>query len=85
MGSKKKKSNSAPMSSHAMPAPEIDDDGLLDDLMATIDGGDAASQAAAASVVQQVEINKAEEIEASSSKKDSRARFEARKVRPCPL
>lgn len=80
MGSKKKKSKAAPMNSMENPAPGIDDDGLLDDLMAQIDGGNA-SQEVAATVVQQVENKKADEIEATAGKKDSRARFEARKVR----
>ena len=63
----------------------VEDDELLDDLMAQIDGGNA-SQEVAATVVQQVQSNKADEIEASpAGKKDSRVRFEARKVCFCLL
>lgn len=63
------------------PAPELDDEGLLDDIMAQIDVGNT-SQQETATVVQQVQTNRAEQIEATSGKKDSKARFEARKVRP---
>ncbi|KAL5529078.1 hypothetical protein ACEPAG_5052 [Sanghuangporus baumii] len=80
MGSKKKKSKAAPINTTENPALGVDDDELLDDLMAQIDGGNA-SQQVAATVIQDVQSNKADEIEASSSKKDGRARFEARKLR----
>lgn len=81
---KKKKSKPAPTSTAEIPAQDANDDELLDDLMTQIDGGNA-SQEVAATVVQEVQSRRADEIEESSAKKDSRARFEARKVCLCLL
>ena len=81
---KKKKSKPAPTNTTENPAADANDEELLDDLIAQIDGGNA-SQEVAATVVQEVQSRKADEIEASSAKKDSRARFEARKVCLCLL
>ena len=89
MGSKKKKSKTASSKQvdnlPPAPLPEVADDELLDDLFAQIDEKDsaAAREVAATTITQEAELEKgAEEVEAKPSKKDSKARFEARKVRP---
>ncbi|KAI5115716.1 hypothetical protein M0805_009265 [Coniferiporia weirii] len=81
MGSKKKRSKVAPTTPNQPPPQVVDDDELLDDLMARIDAK-GATQQEASNVLHQVDLNsKANELETSSSKKDGRARFEARKLR----
>lgn len=86
MGSKKKKSKNSPtpVASAQEPLPDVDNDDLLDELMAQLDAKDVVAQQEAAAVIQEVEINDADEIEAKSSKKGGRARFEARKVGVLP-
>lgn len=84
MGNKKKsRKAAAPVSE--LPPPlqtDVDDDGLLDELVAQLGSEDGAVQENAATIIQELDqTNKAEEAESKSSKKDSRARFEARKVR----
>ena len=84
MGNKKKaKKGVVPVPEPPPPPPaDADDDGLLDELVAQLDTQDTAVQENAATVIQELDqANKAEEVEAKSSKKDSRSRFEARKVR----
>lgn len=80
----KASSNTAYDATTAAPA-AADNDDLLNDLLAQIDEKNAAQQQEAAIIVQEVQLNdKAEELERDpSAKKDSRSRFEARKVRPC--
>ena len=88
MGSKKKKSKTASSKQvdnlPPAPLPEVADDELLDDLFAQIDEKDsAAAREVATTITQEAELEKgAEEVEAKPSKKDSKTRFEARKVRP---
>lgn len=83
MGNKKKSKKAAvPVPEPPPPPADADDDGLLDELVAQLDTQDTAVQENAATVIQELDqANKAEEVEAKSSKKDSRSRFEARKVR----
>lgn len=87
MAKKKKSKVSSNVTYDATAAPvPVDNDDLLNDLLAQIDEKDAAQQQEAATVLQEVQLNdQADKIERdASAKKDSRARFEARKVRHCP-
>lgn len=85
---KKKKSKAAQSTTSSVPiaVPDSVDDGLLDDLLAQLDEKDAAQQQEAATILHEADLNaQAETLESdpSATKKDSRARFEARKVRRC--
>jgi len=82
VGNKKKfRRAAAPVSELPPLQVDVDDDGLLDELVAQLGAEDGAVQENAATIIQELDqTNKAEEADSKSSKKDSRARFEARKV-----
>jgi OTU domain-containing protein 6 len=80
MGSKKKtlKKTFSPSSKPTPTAsPEIDDNELMDDLIAQLDSKDQTVQNESAKVLQEMEIN---QQALAAEKKDSKSRFLARKA-----
>ena len=62
------------------PEPAMDDDALMDDLLAQLDSKDNAVQQEASTVLTEVAAQKAADV-ADQPKKDSRTRHQARQVR----
>ena len=62
----------------------VDDDALMDDLLAQLDSKDEVVREETATVLQEMQVNKVAEELGSAPKKDSKARFKARQVRPLP-
>ena len=60
----------------------VDDDALMDDLLAQLDSKDEVVREETATVLQEMQVNKVAEELSSAPKKDSKARFKARQVRP---
>ena len=86
--SKLKKALSPPFASTKSPEPEpaMDDDALMDDLMAQLDSRDTTVQAESATVLHEMNLNKAADTpppaaSPPSQKHDSKARHRARMVR----
>jgi len=78
--SKKNKLKKASPPSQPAISPEIDDNELMDDLIAQLDSKDQTVQAESAKVLQEIEINQQASTAETSQKKDSKSRFLARKV-----
>lgn len=81
-GSKRNKIKKAfsPPSS-APPPPAVEDDGLIDDLVAQLDAQDDTVKTEAATVLTEINKNASSTPpDATRSGKDSKSRFEARKV-----
>ncbi|THU78634.1 cysteine proteinase [Dendrothele bispora CBS 962.96] len=83
MGSSKKNKLKKAFSPVSQPStsPEIDDDELMDDLLAQLDSKDQTVQAESAKVLQEIEINQQANAAEKSQKKDSKSRFLARKAK----
>lgn len=63
--------------------PAMDDDALMDDLLAQLDAKDGAAQQEAHTILAEVAVQKATEV-ADRPKNDSRTRHQARQVRTAP-
>jgi hypothetical protein len=62
------------------PVPSVEDDGLVEDLLATLESRDPSTNVEAANVLTEVQVNAEEELE-GKKKKDSKSRFKEREVR----
>ena len=84
MAPKKAKSKLKKMLSPQTSPPQadlVDDDALMDDLMAQLDSRDQTVCRETATVLQEMQVNQAAEELDSAPKKDSKARFKARQAR----
>ncbi|KAK7467120.1 OTU protein [Stygiomarasmius scandens] len=79
--SKKNKLKKASPPSQPATSPEIDDNELMDDLIAQLDSKDQTVQVESAIVLQEIEINQQAKTAETNQKKDSKSRFLARKAK----
>jgi OTU domain-containing protein 6 len=83
MGGKRKKVKDLlfPSQNPSPPAPTVEDDELLDDLIAQLDSGDKNVQNVSAEVINDIQLSQLQENqESQKQKKDSKTRFLERQV-----
>ena len=80
MGSKKNKVKKVLSPQSAPVEDTVDDDALMDDLLAQLDSKDDTVRKESATVLNEMQINKVADQLDSAPKKDSKARYKARQV-----